>query len=144
MSGTRRMYGFGRICGLLIAATIGVAGCNEPAPTGLGPDDGGGGAVRGDLVLAVSGGSTGSAFLVEVSGPGIDGVKSVVQGKTYSTIEGSQLSLAVMGQPDGGRLALVTVPDVNRYAEYSVSLLEVADSNNDLLSPGAFQLQITR
>jgi hypothetical protein len=29
MSGTRRTYGFGRICGLLIAATIGVAGCNE-------------------------------------------------------------------------------------------------------------------
>jgi hypothetical protein len=95
-------------------------------------------------VLAVSGGSTGSAFLVEISGPGIDGTKSVGQGKIYSTGAGSELTMAVMGQPDGGRLALLTVPDVNRWAEYSASLVEVADGNNDLLSPGAFQLQITR
>ena len=56
MSGTRRRIGLGRICGLLIAATIGVAGCNEPTPTGLGPGDGGdGGAVPGDLVLVEKG-----------------------------------------------------------------------------------------
>jgi hypothetical protein len=133
------MMNIKRVTRVLAAAFFGAALLTAACKESTGPS-----AVPGQLTVSVStSGSGGAAFLITVTGSGISNPAAVnASHQFYSIISGSTLTAAVITQSavSSGNLFRFSVPDVNQAASYNVSVVEVAGTDNELLSPSAFSV----
>jgi hypothetical protein len=120
-------------CGAFLAAACGGDG---GGPTGLsGP---------GQLTVNISTtGSGGGAFLMTVTGSGITNPVAASSGDLfYSFASGNTLRVIVIGSHSSGPLFRISVPNVGQVSSYSVTLNEVAGSDNALQSTGSYTLTV--
>ncbi len=127
---------------VLAAAFFGAALLTVACKESTGPST-----VAGQLTVSVStSGSGGAAFLITVSGTGISNPAAAnANHEFYSIISGNTLTVAVITQSavTSGNLIRFSVPDVRQAASYNVSVVEVAGTDNELLSPSAFTVSAT-
>jgi hypothetical protein len=74
------------------------------------------------------------ALLLTISGGGITGPESLASSNLlfYRALDTSSMNLAIVGNVVSGPLLSFEVPDIGRAAEYTVTLIEVADEENEL------------
>jgi hypothetical protein len=116
----------------IICAALLVTACRKEA---TGPSS-------GQLTVDVSAAAgPGVAFQVTVIGEGITQPVVASPGDLiYSFAAGDTLKVAVIGEHSSGPLFRFSVPDGSRASSYAVVLLEVAGSDNALLSGADFTL----
>jgi len=99
----------------------------------------------GQLTVSVSSSLTGAAFDLTIIGEDIaNPVQAVGSHQIYTFASGDTLSTAVIGQVSSGDLLRFSVPDVNQAASYRVTLVEVAGTDNALLSNSNFTVIISQ
>ncbi len=121
---------------LLIAAFLagGCSGTTEPS----GPQP-------GQLTVNVSTTGSGAAFLLTITGSGITNPVAASGGHSvYSFASGNTLKAVVVGNVSSGGLMRFSVPDVNQSGSYSVTLDEVAGSDNALQNISSYSVTITQ
>ncbi|UCC71143.1 MAG: hypothetical protein JSV86_12190 [Gemmatimonadota bacterium] len=124
---------------------VATAACVALFAAACGGDDGTGPARPGQLTVSVSTtGDPGAAFLVLVRGDSISNPATVNSGDLiYSYTSGITTRVAVIGSHSLGPLFEFTVPDVGQASSYTVSLLQVAGSDNALMVEKDFTLTIS-
>jgi len=124
--------------GLAMAAGIALFAAACSSSDGTGPSG------PGQLTVSVTTtGSGGSAFLITLNGAGISNPVAAVSGhQVYSFASGNTVKVAVLGSLSSGSLLRFTVPDISQGTTYSVSLDQVAGSDNALQSSGDYTLTI--
>lgn len=123
---------------LVVLALVGPQACGKDS---TGPE-----AQRGQLTVEVqTSGSGGAAFLVTVTGDSIaNPVAANASHRIDSFVSGRTMKAAVIGSVSSGPLLRFTVPDVNRSSQYSVTLNQVAGSDNALQATATYTLTITK
>ncbi len=120
----------------IVCATILIGSCGDDSSGPPAPQP-------GQLTVSVSSASTGAAFNLIVTGENISNpVEAVGSHQLYTFAAGDTLSVAVIGTVSSGDLLRFSVPDVNQVNSYRATLLEVAGTDNALLSIGSFTLAI--
>ena len=64
--------------------------------------------------------------------------------RLYSYVAADTLRAAIIGTITSGDLMTFRVPDVNAVSSYRVTLNEVAGTDNELMSAGAFDVEVSR
>lgn len=121
---------------LLIAAFLagGCSGTTEPS----GPQP-------GQLTVNVSAAGSGAAFLLTLTGSGITNPVAANSGHSlYTFASGNTLKAIVVGSLSSGALMKFSVPDVNQSGSYSVTLDEVAGSDNALQNSSSYSVTISQ
>lgn len=122
--------------GVLLASALMVA-CGD----GTGPDR------AATATATLSSSATDGAILLRVTGPGFDDAPvAVSQGQLlYSRqVSDSELAVAVFGPIANGALFNVRIPDGSKVRDYTVSVIQVADSSNELRDdPSNYKVAIT-
>lgn len=121
---------------LLIAAFLagGCSGTTEPS----GPQP-------GQLTVNVSTAGSGAAFLLTLTGSGITNPVAANSGHSlYTFASGNTLKAIVVGSLSSGALMKFSVPDVNQSGSYSVTLDEVAGSDNALQNSSSYSVTISQ
>ena len=129
---------FGRALSI-VCATLLIGSC--------GGDDGSGPPQPqpGQLTVSVSSASTGGAFNLIVTGSSISNPAAAVGShQLYTFASGDTLNAAVIGNVSSGDLLSFNVPDVNQASSYRATLLEVAGTDNALLSNSSFTLSVSQ
>lgn len=100
----------------------------------------------GQLTVNVStSGSAGAAFKLTVTGEGISNPVNVgTSHQLYTFASSGTLEAAVIGAVSTGQLLKFSVPDLNLASSYTVTLNEVAGSDNALLSLGSFSVSVSQ
>jgi hypothetical protein len=114
------------IAGLVFLAACGGGGDNATAPSAPKP---------GQLAVEVTGtASDDAAALLKVYGPGpITAPVSAREGVRIETLQvADTIKVAVFADNLGGDLVRLSVPDVQRAADYTVEVLDVASTANHL------------
>jgi hypothetical protein len=116
----------------LLGACDGASGPREPTP--------------GQLVVRTETPNIDRAFLIQVSGPAPITAVAAAPGRTVVGSGGSTtVKAAVFGSGLNGDVMLVSVPDVNRAREYTVTLLEASGTDNQLrASLAGYRVTISR
>jgi hypothetical protein len=101
----------------------------------------------GQLTVSVStSGSGGAAFLVTVTGNGITNPAAANSGHQFYQVASNNTLTAVVISPSAitsGALFRFSVPDVNQAASYDVDLVQVAGTDNALLTASAFDVDVS-
>ncbi len=125
------------VAAIALAAFTAAACGGDDGPTGpSGP---------GQLTVNLSStGSTGAAFLVTLTGSGISNPAAASAGDLfYSFASDNTVKVAVIGSHSSGPLFRFSVPDVGQVSSYSVTLNEVAGSDNALQPTSGYSLSVT-
>lgn len=124
---------------VVVCASLLAGGCNGDKIQDPDPQP-------GQLTVNVStSGSAGAAFKLTVTGKDISSPVNVGSShQLYTFASGNTLAAAVIGTVSAGALLKFSVPDVNQASSYSVTLNEVAGSDNALRSLGNFSVSVSQ
>jgi hypothetical protein len=123
----------------IVCATFLIGSCGGDDSSGPPPPE------PGQLTVSVSSSATGAAFNLRITGEDIaNPVQAVGSHEIYTFASGDTLNTAVIGQVSSGDLLRFSVPDVNQAASYRVTLVEVAGTDNALLSNSSFTVSISQ
>jgi hypothetical protein len=135
------MPSFHRLAGLLLLALLPILACGDDGPTEVAP-------VPGTLSLHLTTPHPDDhAILIRLEGPGpIQNVEAYdTRWQAFSRDSGSAVSTAIFGPLSSGIILEFAVPDVNRSAQYSATIVEVASADHRLrISLSGYQAAITR
>jgi hypothetical protein len=123
------------VAAALVSAVLSAGACSTS-------DDGTGPSGPGQITVSVSSASSGSAFLLTLTGQGISNVAAVNGNHRIYSFAQSNTSqkVAVIGSLSSGDLLRFNVSDIG--ASYNATLSEVAGADNNLLPTGDFQVTV--
>lgn len=126
------------LSGIILLAGMLVAACGKDAPTGP---------VSGVITVNLSTASADDrAVLISVTGPEeISGIEVANPSYTlHSRGSGTAFKAAVFGNLGAGALLRFTVPDVNKVASYTATVIQVSDAGNAVREPTGYTLTLAQ